>query len=202
LALHGLEVSDLDCGILRHVSLKIAGGECVCLSGASGSGKTRLLRAIADLDPNEGTVQLDGVERAHMSGPEWRRRVTYVPAESRWWGETVAAHFPSPELDRAALQALGLDGSISERVPAMLSSGERQRLALLRAAALEPTVVLLDEPTSNLDEENTGRVEHWLGTLRSSGVALLWVSHQPRQIDRVADRRLCIVGDRVEESSL
>ena len=68
-------------------------GECVAIRGPSGGGKTLLLRAIADLDPNEGTVCLEGRNRATISGPDWRRLFGYVPAEPGWWAETVGNHF-------------------------------------------------------------------------------------------------------------
>ncbi len=75
------------------VSFDLQDGECVALQGPSGVGKTLLLRSIADLDPNEGTVKLDGTLREAMAGPVWRKRVTYVAAEPGWWSDTVQEHF-------------------------------------------------------------------------------------------------------------
>ena len=66
--------------ILQPVSFELGAGECVAVRGASGSGKTAMLRALADLDPTDGTVGLDGVDRMAMPAPDWRRRVTYVAA--------------------------------------------------------------------------------------------------------------------------
>src|SRR5947209_1948991 len=76
-----------------RASFELNSGECIALQGASGSGKTVLMRAIADLDPNEGTVKLDGVLRESVPGPMWRRQVTYVAAEPGWWADTVQEHF-------------------------------------------------------------------------------------------------------------
>src|ERR671911_413438 len=87
-------------------ALEVADGECVAVMGPSGAGKTRLLRAIADLDPNRGEVAAGGVDRARVSGPAWRRVVGYVAAESGWWADTVGPHFPEPEEARALLEAI------------------------------------------------------------------------------------------------
>jgi ABC-type sulfate/molybdate transport systems ATPase subunit len=74
-------------------SFAVAAGECVVLSGPSGCGKTLLLRALADLDPAEGRVMLDGTERMEMDAPVWRRQVGWLPAEAAWWAELVGEHF-------------------------------------------------------------------------------------------------------------
>jgi len=178
------------------VSLEIAAGECVCITGSSGAGKSLLLRAVGDLDPSEGEVWLDGVERGGLAAPEWRRRVLYVAPESAWWDESVAAHFLNPRPQ--GLDLTGLSTSILGTPVSRLSSGERQRLSLLRALDREPEALLLDEPTASLDPENTRRVEALLGEYcRSRGAALLWVSHDPGQVGRVADRHL-----RLEEGRL
>src|SRR6516165_11237997 len=88
-----LQVCDLGTNLLQPASLSLSAGECIAVRGPTGAGKTLLLRAIADLDPNEGLVSLDGHDRATIPGPEWRRRVGYVPAEPGWWADTVGEHF-------------------------------------------------------------------------------------------------------------
>jgi ABC-type iron transport system FetAB ATPase subunit len=94
----------LNSAILRDCHLGVSAGEIVTLRGASGSGKTLLLRAIADLDPHEGEAFLGGVARSAMSGPEWRRRVRFVAAEAAWWADGVGEHFRAP--DTAAAMAI------------------------------------------------------------------------------------------------
>src|SRR5690606_11730155 len=81
---------------LDPVSLALAQGEAVAVMGPSGSGKPLLLRAIADLDPNEGSVILDDARREAMPAPRWRRLVGYLPAESGWWADRVGAQFGAP----------------------------------------------------------------------------------------------------------
>src|SRR5215469_15379490 len=88
-----LQVRDLRTSLLGPASLSLWAGECIAVQGPSGAGKTLLLRAIADLDPNEGLVCLDGRDRSTIAGPEWRRLVGYVPAEPGWWADTVGEHF-------------------------------------------------------------------------------------------------------------
>ena len=88
-----LQIRDLRTDLLKSTSFSLWAGECIAVRGPSGAGKTLLLRAIADLDPNEGLVRLDGRDRSIIAGPEWRRLVGYVPAEPGWWADTVGEHF-------------------------------------------------------------------------------------------------------------
>jgi len=172
---------------LAPIDLELTTGECVCLSGASGCGKTLLLRAIADLDLSQGQVFLHERPRDDYSGPDWRKRVTYLAAESAWWDDRVRAHFPGRRI--RFMEDLGMDLSLLSRPFKSLSQGERQRLALLRVLNRRPEVLLLDEPTASLDPDSTKQVENIIQRFRSErGVAVLWVSHDPKQIKRVADR--------------
>ena len=192
-----LSVLDLAVGDLRHVAMEIGPGEIVCLSGVSGSGKSRLLRAIADLDPHEGEVRLNDTPASAMAADQWRRAVMMVPAESRWWDESVRVHCgeESPE----DLQALALEAAVLDWPVSRLSSGEKQRLALYRALSFNPQVLLLDEPTANLDETSKERVEQWLcKRIQRDQLPTLWVAHDTDQIRRVADAHYVIKGDRVE----
>lgn len=174
--------------------LDLAAGEIVALRGPSGSGKSLLLRALADLDPAEGEIGLDGTPREAIPAPEWRRLVAYVPAESGWWADRVRAHFA----DGAGLVArLGLDPAALDWEVRRLSTGERQRLAIARALALGPRVWLMDEPTAALDAEAAARVEALLGEGREDGAAILIVTHDAGQARRLADRTLHIEAGRL-----
>ncbi len=169
--------------------LFIDGGECVCLSGPSGAGKTLLLRSMADLDPHEGRVFLDDLERSNIDAPSWRKAVGLLPAESQWWCDTVGPHFS--EVDRDRLETLGFSEDVMNWTVSRLSSGERQRLALIRLLINRPRALLLDEPTASLDPSNVGQVETLLEDYRTQmNAPVLWVSHDPAQAQRVADRRL------------
>ena len=171
--------------------IDLADGECFALHGPSGSGKTLLLRAIADLDEAAGELRLDDTRRARISGPAWRRRVMYLAAESHWWGRRVREH--AETWDPAHLEALGFAPEVLDWEVQRLSSGERQRLALARALAHDPAVLLLDEPTANLDRRNTTRVESLIADWRDTGGGCaLWVSHDAEQRSRVASQQFLI----------
>jgi UDP-glucose/iron transport system ATP-binding protein len=194
------------CGLRSRLAgpfdLTLSAGECVAVTGPSGAGKSLLLRMIADLDPNEGEVWLDGRERGSFPAPAWRQQVVYNAAEAGWWAERVAAHFPAPALAAARTLAprLGLDPALLDAPVIRLSTGERQRLALLRALAGSPPVLLLDEPTGALDEANTARVEVLLAERLRAGTAILMVTHSPAQAARLGRRHLRLADRRLTEA--
>lgn len=190
---------------LKPVDLDIAAGELLLLSGPSGSGKSLLLRAIADLDPHAGDSWLGEQACAALSPSAWRRRVGLLLAESGWWAETVGAHFPAATSASSLLASLGFAPEVRDWAVARLSTGERQRLALARLLANRPEALLLDEPTANLDPDNRDQVERLVLNYRQQQhAAVLWVSHDPEQRARLAAatgaRRLRIEnGDPREE---
>lgn len=192
LARAGIAVPDFD----------LDAGEAVAVMGPSGSGKTLFLRALADLDPAEGEIALGGEDRNAMAGPDWRRRVTYVAAESGWWGETVGEHFTDWNEAAALAGALGLPGDAEDWPVSRLSTGERQRLALVRALVQDPAVLLLDEPTSGLDAAAIKAVEAMLKERLARGAALVFSTHDGAQARRLARRVIRFRGDgRAEEQS-
>ncbi len=195
-----LVIQDLAFDQSGPFSLTLQRGECVGLSGPSGSGKTRLLRAVADLDVHTAHMWLDGVACEDTSAPVWRRRVGLLPSESAWWYDEVGAHFGSaPATDR--LQALGFGDEVLHWRVDRLSSGERQRLAVLRLLSIEPRVLLLDEPTANLDEDNAAGVESLVRDyLLRRDAAAIWVGHDNRQLQRVAARCYRIDQERLVET--
>lgn len=191
LKVSGLSLKNFTTPLLDPFDLELAPGECVALSGPSGSGKSRLLRAISDLDPHEGEAWCDGIAQLGIPGPAWRRRVGLLPAESAWWGEHVGDHFR--DLDNSLLEQLDLPAESGDWQVSRLSSGERQRLALLRLLSGRPEVLLLDEPTANLDKANIERAETLIARWREEHhLAVLWVTHDHAQQQRVATRSLRI----------
>jgi len=181
------------------IDLLLQPGECVSVAGRSGCGKSVLLRMIADLDPQDGDAWLDGEPCSQMPAPAWRRRVTYVAAESGWWDETVARHF-APDVDLAALlPVVGISPEARDWPVVRLSTGERQRLALLRALSPVNRVLLLDEPTSGLDAESTALVESLLHSRLAAGTAIVLVTHDPAQAGRMASRHLELSNGRLRD---
>lgn len=184
-------------GLLAATDLEIASGEAVSLSGPSGAGKTLLLRAIADLDPNDGEVALGGCPRSRLPGPEWRRRVRYVAAEPAWWADHVKDHFHDPATAARAAAALALPADCMSWPVARLSTGEKQRLGLLRAIEDRPCALLLDEPTAALDEASIEAVEVLVRSLLTAGLPILIATHNSRQAERLAARRYRMEGGRL-----
>lgn len=195
-----LTIKALSIGALKDINLVVQPGEIVCLSGESGSGKSRFLRAIADLEPHEGEVSLGERNRADFLAHDWRHRVMLVPAESQWWADTAGAHFckPMPQ----ALAALGFAEEAMDWSVARLSSGEKQRLAAARALSCGPEALLLDEPTANLDDENTEQFERWISQeIAAAAMPVIWVAHDEAQMKRVGNRHFRIKGDHLEPAA-
>jgi UDP-glucose/iron transport system ATP-binding protein len=195
-----LRIERLATKLIGPTSFEVAAGECLALMGPSGAGKSLLLRAIVDLDPSTGDVIVGANARDNMPASEWRKLVALVPAESGWWADRVGDHFPA-NTDAAELIAkLGLAGSLEWEVD-RLSTGERQRLALARALCRKPEALLLDEPTASLDEHAIGLVEDLIRECCGDGMAMLLVTHDRRQAERMAKRLLRISDGRIDQPS-
>jgi ABC-type iron transport system FetAB ATPase subunit len=187
-----LQVEALQSALAGPFSFSLAAGECLAINGPSGSGKSLLLRMICELDPCSGTAALNGMSRASMNAPAWRAQVVYQPAEAAWWAPTAAAHFKPEQMARvhALLPQLLLPPPLLDREIQRLSTGERQRMALVRSLAGAPQVLLLDEPTAALDPESASAVEQLLRTELAAGLALVLVTHSEAQAQLLGRRRM------------
>jgi putative ABC transport system ATP-binding protein len=188
--------------VLSGVSLAIPSGATAVL-GPSGSGKSTLLRLLNRLaDPDEGTVRFHGDDVRELDPLELRRRVGLVPqlpapvpgsvGDNVCFGPRLHGEEVDPE---RPLRLAGLDPSFAERDASRLSVGEQQRVMLARALALEPEVLLLDEPTASLDSAAVGAVEDALRNLHE--VSLVLVTHDRAQADRLAERTIELEAGRV-----
>ena len=202
---------------LRDVALSVATGQLVALLGPSGSGKTTLLRVIAGLehpDPGSGAVLFHGQDVADQ--PARHRRVGFVfqhyalfkhmtVFDNIAFGLTVRPRHSRPsreEIKRKVQDLLRLIQleNLANRYPNQLSGGQRQRVALARALAVEPEVLLLDEPFGALDARVRQELRQWLRRLHDEiHVTGLFVTHDQEEALEVADRVVVMNAGRIEQ---
>ena len=205
-----LEAKDLDFGYRGHrvgsgVSLALEAGEVLCLLGPNGSGKTTLFKTLLGLLPAQGgAVLTDGIDVKARARNEVAQLVSYVPqAHAAFFPFTVrevvlmgrTAHlgvFSSPsrrdsDIAQAAIERMRL-APLAESVYTRISGGERQLALIARALAQEAKVVVMDEPTANLDFGNQVRVLQHIRLLAQSGIGVLLSTHDPDQAFLCADR--------------
>ncbi len=206
--------------VVRDVSLGVRRGETVALVGESGSGKSTLARAALRLLPAAaGSVAWDGVDVTRLSPARLRplrRRIQLVfqdpqasldprMAVGSQIAEPLAIHrigSPGDRRRRVAelLDQMGLPRSIAGRLPAGLSGGQRQRVALARALAVDPDVLVLDEPVSALDVSVQAQVVNLIVDLqRRRGLGYLFIGHDLRLVRWLADRTAVFQGGRIVE---
>ena len=192
--------------LLRGINLRICGGDRVVITGPTGSGKSLLLRALALIDPiDSGEILWQGEPVTDRAVPEFRSRVIYLQQKPTLIEGTVAENLQMPfglkvhqgrildsDRVRGRLVELERGDDFLEQDVSHLSGGERQIVAVLRALALTPSLLLLDEPTAALDavsaEQIEGTIQHWLD--ESAERACVWVTHNADQAARVGNREV------------
>ena len=219
----GLELRRDERAVVRGVSFRLTRGERVALMGASGTGKTTVLRTIAGLEPfASGAIVIDGlrlVPAPHRSrtpasaGPpcELQRRVGMVfqfhhlfahltAIQNVWLAPVHVLRQPRKEAERHARELLERLG-VAHRCDAMpheLSGGEAQRVAIARALAVNPPLLLMDEPTASLDPARRGELAATLRDLSADGTTLLIATHDAEFARSCAERVLLLEEGRVE----
>lgn len=200
---------------LHNVSLDICSGELIALLGPSGSGKTTLLRLIAGLEsPTDGTIFFGNEDASHKTVQE--RNVGFVfqhyalfrhmtLAQNVGFGLKVrpsATRPPKAEIHKRAVDLLNLVQlqGLENRYPAQLSGGQRQRVALARAMAIEPNVLLLDEPFGALDAQVRKELRKWLREIHdTTGHTTVFVTHDQDEALELADRVVVMSQGRIEQ---
>jgi sulfate transport system ATP-binding protein len=196
---------------LDDINLTLPTGQLTALLGPSGGGKSTLLRIIAGLEEaDEGTVEIEGIEATHL--PPQRRNVGFVfqhyaafkhlsVYKNVAFGLEIRKR-PKDEIKRRVHELLELVHleQFADRLPSQLSGGQRQRMALARALAVEPTVLLLDEPFGALDAKVRKELREWLRRLHDEvHVTTVFVTHDQEEALEVADEIVVINDGRVEQ---
>ena len=196
---------------LDDVTVEIPSGSLTALLGPSGGGKSTLLRVMAGLEPPDtGTVELDGTDATSL--PPQRRNVGFVFQHyAAFKHMTVFRNVafgleirkrPKDEIRRRVTELLELVHleAFADRMPAQLSGGQRQRMALARALAVEPSLLLLDEPFGALDAQVRKELRNWLRRLHDQmHVTTVFVTHDQEEAMDVADRIVVMADGRVEQ---
>ncbi len=216
-ALNGVKVNRGGRQVIEGVSFEAASGELLAIMGSSGSGKTTILRAVGGLDPiADGTIDIDGIQLAAGGVPRGRhlrdlhRRVGIVFQFHHLFAHMTALHNvwlapvhvlgrPRAAAECAArtlLEMLGV-GNRADAMPHELSGGEAQRVAIARALAVEPPVLLMDEPTASLDPARRGELAATLRDLAAQGRTVLVATHDSEFVRACAHRVVMVDGGRV-----
>jgi putative spermidine/putrescine transport system ATP-binding protein len=196
---------------VNHINLNVGDGEFLCILGPSGCGKSTALRMVAGFEqPTSGDVQIDGVSVVDM--PPNRRPTAMVFQKYTLWPhmkvyENIAfglqlRHMPRAKVQQKVQESLDLVGlsSYGPRYPAQLSGGEQQRVALARALVLEPKILLLDEPFSNLDALLRVRLREELKRIqRQVHITAIFVTHDQEEALTLADRIAVMSKGRIEQ---
>ena len=201
--------------VLRDITLSIAAGELVALLGPSGSGKTSLLRIIAGLErADSGSLLFGGADATHL--PVQDRRAGFVfqsyalfrhmkVLDNVGFGLSVRPRQSRPprrEIERRANELLDMVqlSGLGGRYPSQLSGGQRQRVALARALAIEPRVLLLDEPFGALDAKVRKDLRQWLREIHDrTGLTTIFVTHDQDEAMELADRVAILNDGRIEQ---
>src|SRR5690625_3965404 len=212
----GIRIEDLHLSfgptkVLAGINMEIKPGEFFAFLGPSGSGKSTLLRAIAGFGPRpEGRIFIG--DRDVLDLPPWKRNVGMVFQSYALWPhmsvrENVAfglqeRRLPRREIDpkvEAALELVGLL-DLAERMPSQLSGGQQQRVALARTIAIEPQILLLDEPLSNLDAALRVQMRRELLALqRKLRLTTIFVTHDQEEANTTADRMAVLDGGVIQQ---
>jgi putative ABC transport system ATP-binding protein len=201
--------------LLRGICIAICPGDRLAVIGPSGAGKTLLLRALAVLDPlDEGSIEWRGRSLGGEAIPAYRKEVVYLHQRPALFEGTVLDNLAQPfalkshrqkqfDVGRVVgiLEALKRDGTFLEKSSRDLSGGEAQIVALVRSLQLDPTMLLLDEPTASLDNATAEAVEELINRWQLEAPlerATIWVSHDREQAQRMSGRKLHMHSGRIQ----
>lgn len=195
--------------ILKDFTISIESGDYISVVGPSGSGKSTFLKLCSHLiSPTEGDILYMDKSILELNPMELRKRIAYCFQTPYLFGKTVMDNISFPYSIRGnkadikrvneLLQLFNLDKDYLNKDIKNLSGGEKQRIALIRTLLFNPEILLLDEVTSALDVDNTLVVENVMKTLNQEGITIIWVTHNPEQSRKNANKLLTIEAGKIK----
>ncbi len=195
--------------ILKNISVSIEQGDFISIVGPSGSGKSTFLKLCSHLiSPTNGNIVFKGKNFTDYSPTELRKNIAYCFQTPYLFGDKVIENINFPfsirnvKLDQKKVSELFSMFHMAEdylnKDVRNLSGGEKQRIALIRSLIFMPEILLLDEITSALDMENTKIVENVIDSLNKEGVTILWITHNPEQSRKYANKVLTIESGEIK----
>ncbi len=195
--------------IVSKMDFAVETGDYVSIVGPSGGGKSTFLKLCCHLiSPTSGTILYKDKPILEYDPLELRKNIAYCFQTPHLFGKTVMDNFAfpyemrkiNPDIKRIEelLVIFNLDSSCLERSIVNLSGGEKQRIALIRTLLFQPEILLLDEVTSALDEQNTATVEEVVKSFHGSGSSVLWVTHNPEQSKKNANKVLTLEAGKIK----
>jgi len=208
LSFHNISFIDEENVILNNISFQIEEGDFVSIVGPSGGGKSTLLKMCCHLiSPSSGAITYKREDISKIDVVSLRKEIAYCFQMPYLFGNTVMDNLSFPysirnkkiDMDRiySLFSIFNMDKDFLNKKILNLSGGEKQRIALIRTLLFEPKVLLLDEVTSALDVENTLIVETVVRDLNKKGVTILWITHNPEQSKKYANKILTLENGKV-----
>lgn len=195
--------------ILKNISVSIEPGDFISLVGPSGSGKSTFLKLCSHLiSPTSGDIFFKNKNMLQYNPTELRKSIAYCFQTPHLFGDRVLENIKFPFAVRnekynhkrveKLFSLFGMSTDYLNRKVQNLSGGEKQRIALIRSLIFKPEILLLDEVTSALDEKNTQIVEKVIASLNKEGITLLWITHNPKQAIKYANKVLTIEAGEIK----
>lgn len=213
LEFHNVTYTHSNKSILENISLNIEQGDFVSITGPSESGKSTILKLCSNLiSPTDGEILFKAVDLNLYAPTELRKSITYCFQTPYLFGDTVIENIRFPFLIRDVqvddvrvnelFSLFQMPVEFLAKEVKNLSGGEKQRLSLIRSLLFTPEILLLDEITSELDVENTKIVENVMEALNDNGITVLWVTHNPEQSRKFADKLITLEAGKVKNIEL
>lgn len=205
-----LKINEQD--ILKNINLNVLQKDFIFILGHSGSGKSTLLRICASLvSQSDGEMLLNDKEYSEYNPKELRKEIGYIAQEPCLFGESVRDNFEfvynvrnmKVDYDRIneLLEKFNLSKDYLDKSINSLSGGQKQRISIIRGILVLPKVLLLDEITSSLDEDNKLIVENIIKNLNESGMSIIWVTHDISQCERLSKKYIKIEDGKITKEA-